>query len=216
MGLNIEVGYLADMLQNDEEGAEWFRENTARLNAFLGRHGFKPHVEPERVEVFSADMHGYSGIHYLRRVAAHLSLRGSLPEPGDSKASDDPVVQQYYQGAREASAPRFDHLIFHSDAEGYYLPRDFPNVLTADDESEIAGGAVGSSQQLLKETEALGWALGLPLDLDPEAPEVWDACESQGEGEVRWKRYGVESYVCLRLYHAAKHSIAHGALIVFC
>jgi hypothetical protein len=35
MGLSVCVGYLADMLANDEEGAEWFREQLATINAAL-------------------------------------------------------------------------------------------------------------------------------------------------------------------------------------
>lgn len=227
MGLAIEVGYLADMLENDEEGAAWFREELAKLNSLLSDHGLAAHREPEAMEVFSAEMHGYSGIHHLRRIAAHLSLNGGLPEPGDVNAAKDPVLQRYYEGAVAPApsrmarwlggkpSPRFDHLIQHSDCEGFYVPQDFPHVLAAPDELELTGGIVGSSQQLLRETEVLAHALELPLGLDPEAEEVWAAADSQGVGATTWQRYGIESFVCLRLYRAAKLSIASGALIVF-
>lgn len=46
----------------------------------------------------------------------------------------------------------------------------------------------------------------LPLDLDPEDEQVYEAAESQGTGTTTWQRYGRESYSCLRLYHAAIHS----------
>ena len=35
MGLSIVVGYLADVLKSDEEGAKLFREEVNRLNSFL-------------------------------------------------------------------------------------------------------------------------------------------------------------------------------------
>lgn len=57
--------------------------------------------------------------------------------------------------------------------------------------------------------------LELPLDLDPEDDRVFMAAESQGAGATLWERYGRELYSCLRLYHAARHSIATGAAIVF-
>jgi hypothetical protein len=229
MGLSIEVGYLADMLDNDEEGATWFRDNLAQLNLHLRASGLAPHQEPETCPVFSADMFGYSGLHYLRRAAAHLSLRGSLPPPGGKDASDDPVLAEYYDQvdqprggllgrvfSRQPLKRKFEHLILHSDAEGYYVPQDFPEVLFPPEELKIPGGMVGSSQRLLQEMTVLAEALQLPPGLDPEADEVWQAADSQGTGEAQWQRYGVESYVCLRLLRAAQHSIANSALIVFC
>ena len=138
MGLDLEVGYLADLLANDEVGAEWFRDNLINLNAFLGSVGLAPHVEPEECDLFSCQMYGYSGLHYLRRIAAHLDLQGILPPPGGEDASKDEVMAEYYRLADQSdpgffgrmlgSTPRartFDHLMLHSDAEGYYLPPGF-------------------------------------------------------------------------------------------
>ncbi|MFL5242013.1 MAG: hypothetical protein ACJ8FY_07885 [Gemmataceae bacterium] len=105
----------------------------------------------------------------------------------------------------------------HSDAEGYYLPQDFPKVLFPPEDLEIPGGMVGSSVRLHDECKRLANWLQLPLDLDPEAEEVWEAAfDKQGEEDEVWHRYGIESFVCLRLYAASKHSMEHGAAIVFC
>src|SRR5262249_49437393 len=156
-------------------------------------------------------------IHYLRRVAAHLDLRGILPPPGEQDASDDKVVEEYYQLAtqpgpglwgrlfrRAARARTFDHLLMHGDAEGYYLPQDFPSVLFPPESLQIPGGMIGSSARLLDECKRLAAALQLPLDLDPEGEEVWKASESQSVGDAQWKRYGIESLTCLGLYHACE------------
>lgn len=228
LGLDVTVGSLADLLSADEEGASWLKNDFRRLNEYLESIGLAPHNEPENCDVFSCQMWSYSGLHYLRRIAAHLDLRSQLPEPGDDDASKDEVLEEYYELYNQRE-PRyllrllgkskrglhFNHLIIHSDAEGYYLPQDFSNVLFPPDESQIPGGMVGSSVRLLDECKRLAQALQLPLDLDPEAHEVWQAADSQGEGSVHWKRYGIESYSCLRLYHAAQHSLKHGAAIVF-
>jgi len=229
MGLSIEVGFLTDMLSADEEGAEWFRNKIANLNAHLTSCGLPAHTEPEACPVYSADMFGYSGIHYLRRIAAHLHLRGVLPPPGGQDASKDPTLEEYY--AQIGSGPKisifgrlfgkkppqrhFDHLMLHSDAEGFYVPQDFPEVLFPPNELEIPGGMVGSSQRLLHEVTLLAGALQLPLETDPEAEEVWAAADAQGKGPLLWQRYGVESFVCLRLLHAARQSISNSALIIF-
>jgi hypothetical protein len=229
MGLALEVGYLADLLVHDEEGAASFREDLARLNDFLASEGLPAHREPEQCEVFSCDMYGYAGLHYLRRIAAHLELRGELPPPGGEDASIDDVMEEYYRLAGQDESglfgklfrrkPRtrgYDHLMMHSDAEGYYLPQDFPSVLFPPVVFHIAGCMVGSSARLQEECGRLAAALQVPLELDHEAEEIWQAADSQGQGDVHWQRYGIESYVCLRLYHACQHSLTQHAAIVFC
>ena len=227
MGLAIEVGYLADVLE-DEEGAADFREQLSKLNVCLKACGLNEHVEPQTCPVFSAEMYGYSGIHYLRRIAAHLDLRGKLPAPGADNAAKDPVLAEYCAlfdkpkqslfgrlFGRKQNSRHFDHLIYHSDAEGYYVPQRFTEVLFTPETMDIPGGMIGSSQQLLQETSQLAQALQLPLDLDPESQAVWDASDSQGKGDTLWQRYGVESFTCLRLHRAAKLSVSNSALIVF-
>lgn len=229
MGLSLEVGLLADLLENDEEGAEFFREELDALNKFLASKGFSLHKEPESCEKFSCDMYGYSGLYYLRRLAAHLELRKATPPPLLDDDSDDPVITEYYQlatdpkenGYTERSIAKpgrpnsFDHLMLHSDANGFYLPSDFDTVLCPPDEGIVTGDFVGSSQRLLAECKRIASAIGMPLDLDPESDEVWEAAESQGAGDSGWQRYGIESFSCIRLIRAAEHSLKTGAAIVF-
>jgi hypothetical protein len=229
MGLAVAIGSLAELLANDEEGAEFFREQMVRLSDFLASVGLSPHCEPETCDVFSCDMYGYSGIHYLRRIAAHLDLRGILPAPGGPDSSKDEVMEEYYRLA-EKSGPgfvgklfgkktrqrSFDHLLLHSDAEGYYLPQDFSSVLFPPERYQIPGCMIGSSVRLNDECMRLAAALQLPLELDPEGKEVWEAIDSQGKGDSHWQRYGIESFVCIRLYTACQRSLKHGAAIVFC
>jgi hypothetical protein len=219
MGLNLEVGIIADLLVNDEEGAEHFSDEFAVLSRYLTSIHLQPHVDPTDVEVWSSDMYGYSGLHYLRRFAAHIHYTQKLPAPGDENASKDALLTRYCTDF-DHSDPRkafgsFDHLLIHSDAEGYYIPQDFERVLIPGDSYPVAGGMVGSSQKLRDETRRLAALLDLPLDLDPEDEQVYEAAESQGTGSTTWKRYGRESYSCLRLYHAASHSITTGAAVVF-
>jgi hypothetical protein len=70
--------------------------------------------------------------------------------------------------------------------------------------------------RLLTETRSIAAALGLPEDLDPVSDEVFEASEAATPASEGWQRYGIESYVCLRLIHAAKHSMRTGAAIAFC
>lgn len=227
MGLTLAVGILAE---HDDEGAAHYREQFEILNRYLATIGLPPHQEPEQCEEFSGDMYGYSGVHYLRRFAAYLDLRRGLPTPGDDDASKSPVLTEYYAAFDRQSKPgalgrlfgvkpkprRFDHLIIHSDAEGYYLPQDFPEVLLPGEAYPVAGGMVGSSPRLLEECAIIAGHLKLPLNLDGEDDRLYEAIDTQGQpGTEGWQRYGVESLTCLRLYQAAKHSVETGAAIVF-
>lgn len=218
MGLSITVGIRASALEDGAVPKDYF----AGVNAHLAAAGLPAHVEPV-CEAWGAEMYGYSGLHYLRRVAASLALRGVVPPPGDEHAPDDPLLHQYYERAtgtarglrRLLGRPRprrlgFDHLMLHSDAEGYYVPIDFEQVIIVGDGAEM----IGSSQRLQAECTRLRDALGIPADLDPEGDEVWAAADAQGAGEG-WRRYGIESFTCVRLLRAAELSVARGAAIEF-
>ncbi len=220
MGLALEVGILADLKVADEEGYEYFREQFTLLNALLTENQLPAHSEPEGIPIFSCDMYGYSGLHYLRRIAAHMLVNHSIPAPCIDRPNDDPVMLECYdeiatmQDARSADWKRFDHLLCHSDAEGFYVPVEFDEVLFDFNETGLAGAQVGSSSKLLAECTILANALELPTDLDPEDNVFFEASESQGR-RSGWKRYGIESYACIRLIHAARHSLKYGAAIVF-
>ncbi|TWT39090.1 hypothetical protein [Blastopirellula retiformator] len=221
MGLALEVGILADLKTADEEGFAHFKVQFDLLNQLLAQNQLPPHVEPEEMPVFSGAMFGYSGLHYLRRVAAHLIVNGAVPEPCvDRRPTDDPVMMACYdeiatmQDARSPEWKRFDHLLCHSDAEGYYVPLEFDEVLFDFEDLGLYGVQAGSSVKLLQECLTLAKALEMPTDLDGEDEVFFDAAESQGEGEG-WRRYGMECYSCIHLIQAARHSIEHGAAIVF-
>ena len=220
MGLALEVGILADLKTADEEGYAYFRDQFALLNQLLTENQLPHHSEPEEIPVFSCDMHGYSGLHYLRRIAAHLLVNGSIPAPCVDRPNDDPVLIECYdeiatmQDARSSDWKRFDHLLCHSDAEGFYIPQEFDEVLFDFNEMGVAGAQVGSSSKLLKECTSLADALGMPTELDPEDKLFFEASEHQSKG-TGWQRYGIECYACIRLICAARHSLDHGAAIVF-
>lgn len=230
MGLSLAVGILADLKKADEEGFLHFQAEFAKINEALRTAGLPPYQEPVEIRKdYSGYMYGYSGLHYLRRIAAHLWAGRGLPEPGDDSSGKDPIMRKYYDrlgdppasflagllGRKRPVAPRFDHLMFHSDAEGFYIPVRFTEVIYPDAKLAIAGGMIGSSPVLKGECEALARALELPLDLDPESEEVWGATESQGKGDTKWKKYGIESFTCLRLWQASRVSVEQGAAIVF-
>ncbi|MFF3895513.1 hypothetical protein ACFYY3_20450 [Streptomyces sp. NPDC001812] len=213
MGLNMVVGVLVDA---EDEYTEMVRADFSAIGELLERAGKRQWVEPDLVEadVAEFEMWGYSGLHTVRRLAVHLAAGGRLPEPLDKarRATDDPLLSKVYETLPGNPPEPFDHLIHHSDCEGYYVPVDFAHVIT---DKKAPGGYLGSSVRLLAETRRLAEALGLPEDLDPHSEEVFGAADAEGPSTGGWQRYGVESYVCLQLLRAAKLSLATGAAIAF-
>jgi hypothetical protein len=228
MGLAVVVGVLADT-QPHHPAAAFHRRRFRAVAEALQQAGLPPHAEPPDVVPRSWDMYSASALHYLRRIAAHLSAGRPLPEPGGRDASVDPLLRAY-QAADEALARRqpaaeqprptrvgaFDHLIRHGDSDGVYVPIDLEEVLVPRTTAlrELAGERIGSSQRLLEECRRLAAALELPPGIDPASRQLWRAADRQGAG-VGWQRYGVESFTCVRLLAAAAHSAATGAAVVF-
>jgi hypothetical protein len=230
MGLSLIVGILADLKDQDEEGAEHYRAQFEAVNQALKAEKLPIHQEPETLESsYSGDMFGYSALHHLRKIAAFSWAGFDLPTPWTEDPTKDPIVQEYYDslGERKPSllsrffgkprlaSPRYDHLMFHSDAEGYYLPQDFDAVIYPHPRLKIAGGMIGSSVHLKKECESLARLLELPLDLDPESDEVLEAVEEPGKASTKWKSYAKACHACLRLWGACDFSLKNRAAIVF-
>jgi len=104
MGLNIVVGYLAEQMEYDEEGASWHRQVLDDLNLVLVEAGEAPHHEPEEIQGGSRswESYGYSGLHHVRRLAAWLAINQCLPAPcAYEKAADDAVLAQFYHQHEE-------------------------------------------------------------------------------------------------------------------
>jgi hypothetical protein len=232
LGLSLSVGYLADVTSGDPEGSIEVSSYFARLNKALVAAGCKPHREPVELDEslwFSCDMWGYSGLHHLRRIAAYAALDPPMPLPVAKGATDDPVLKRYYAEvtqspgliarlfrSRSGNSLRFQHLIVHSDAEGYYVPQDFPKVIFPAESLKIPGAMIGSVPRLHEECKALAKLLEIPDGLDAESDEVLEAAENPESGAVHWQRYGIESFSCIRLLAACEASLNTGAAIVFC
>ena len=232
MGLSLSVGYLADLLSDDPEGSTEVSSYFACLNQALVAAGYKPHREPFELDEslrFSCDMWGYSGLHHLRRIAAHAAFGLPMPPPIVVGATDDPVLKRYYSEvaqspslvarlfrSRIGDGLPYQHLIVHSDAEGYYVPQDFQRVIFSAVNLKIPGAMIGSVPQLLEECRALAKLLEIPDGLDAESDEMLEAAENPRSGAIQWQRYGIESFSCIRLLAACQASLNTGAAIVFC
>ena len=240
MGLDIAVGLLARAVAEGEEdeAADW-DEAFDELNALLGEAGHEPHREPRSISddlYFEAQMWGYSGLHRLRRLAAWHALERRLPSPlrPDDDQTEDAVLERLNSwidrqriepaqgligrllGRGRGKAP-FQHLLWHSDCEGFYLPRDFQDVIVAADIPGRRGAdeMVGSSVRLLGECRVLARAIELPEGIDPEDEALLDAAEAPGTDGPLWQRYGVEAFCLARLIRGCERSIAAGGVLAF-
>jgi hypothetical protein len=207
MGLAISIGYLGDFDEDDPESADRFEQDLANLNAILEQHGLQPHQEPVRLEDIqmraTCGSFPYSFLHYLRRVYAHVVQNPNWhaePLKNGKDPTKDSVLDREY-------AMFSSHLLCHSDAEGYYVPQDFTDVIFDD-----SGGMIGSSHQLLRELVMVAPALGIVL----ENGELSDA-EAKRINEVGASDIGlwIEYIVWIALFEAARLSIEHNTLIVF-
>lgn len=212
MGLGIDVGYLADIMENDPEGVEWFQEEMAVINKALEENGIPPHVEPtklpelkSRCELIS---YPYSFLHYLRRFYARATNDPDW-DPTPVRDGEDPSEDKIV----DKQSNKFEsHLLCHSDAEGYYLPIDFEDVIVDDDE-EICGGLACSSYRLMEELVSIAPKLGIELSdgklSDTEAQKINE--ESTTEASSFW----IEKIVWLSLFEAARLSLEYKTAIRF-
>jgi hypothetical protein len=239
MGLTLAVGLYAQNLAADEDGEEFLNEPFIQLNEVLAENGVAPHIEPRAIphdEYFEAGMWGYNGVHALRRLAAHLSINGQLPEPAEYGAySDDPVYTEFnrtherylesplsegFMGLfrKKIASPPYQHLIMHSDAEGFYVPQSFEEVIVdwTQPQRPGLGMMIGSSAKLLEECEELAKSLDLPADFDPESDEFLNVLEAPPAIGEPWQILAVEAHTVANLVNAARASVRLGAAIQFC
>jgi hypothetical protein len=212
MGLALEVGILADLKDADEEGYAHDVDEFESLNNVILSEGLGEHVEPDELDgIFSCDMLSYTGIHYLRRIAVHLALGKPTPAPGnDETYRSIALTDECFDGLNARKDMKYQHLIVHSDAEGFYVPIDFERVI-ATPTLTLSGGWVGSTQRLRAECTELAGVLRMPLDMHYESDEVSRAADAQlhprGQSPRRqwpWKRAETE------------HSSDHGRRRVSC
>jgi hypothetical protein len=229
MGMNIVVGVFPEFHEDaDDEELNEQRAEFAAINRVLLAAGLPEHEEPESA-VGPAPRNfrvgSWACVHFLRRIAVSLAVRGSLPPPIKELPEHDPVLETYSRsctvrqmartgGVQVVEGPGFEHLIWHSDCHGYYIPIPFRPVLLLPEEPpwDQWGRWLGSSNTLLQECERLAEALRYPRELDSEAIRQHEP-DPSADG---WRRYAVESFMCQVLIEAAGASIDSGCAIVFC
>lgn len=209
MGLAIVVGSLAEVLADDPDFVEEIQQDFETINSLLRANSLPDHREPDSMPDLDSrapeDSFPYSFLHYLRRVYAHAVEKPGVAPPAlreGEDAADDPVIDR-------VSSPAH-HLLWHSDAEGYYLPIDFPEVIESE---ERPGGGIGSTQCLLRELVYVAPSLGIQLDestlSDVEAARIAEVIEAEGPNHV-------ELIVWIALFEAARLSLEHKTAIQFC
>jgi hypothetical protein len=108
-----------------------------------------------------------------------LAVGGPIPPPGDDEAATDPILNRdYFDGFITAEHPKYQHLIVHSDNEGFDVPIDFEEALVATD-IPLLGGMLGSTQRLQAECRVLAGIVGVPARMAAEA----DAMKRSGRVE---------------------------------
>jgi hypothetical protein len=212
MGLAVCIGVLSDLVKEDEDGAASLLDQFRLVNDLLIANGVEPFEEPDTLPELRGrcpiNGYPYSFLHYLRRVAA---IRANEPdfiaEPlGEDEEPHSPWIEIETEKLT-------NHLLCHSDADGYYVPKPFKIVLFAEPDSEISGGGiVGSSYSLRDDLVAVAPALKITLSdgelSESEASRISEIIESESP---LW----IEHLVWFDLFEASRLSIKHGTAIVF-
>lgn len=218
VGFKITVGILRQLkCSGDIDRFNYFSVIFQRLNQALVSEGHSSYSEPSHTNgVFWTVGMEHIGLYYLKRMAAHIALYEELPQPVYSQSFNADESYYTYIDTLGLSAEnlRFDHLVFHSDCLGFYLPVDFETVIFPDIQLEIPGDMIGSSYRLRDECRIIAKYLELESEFRFQPDQFLKACEHP-EGGALWQRYPVESYVCIVLYQASLKSIQSGAAIVF-
>lgn len=216
MGLTVSVGVYTDDLP--DEVREQYRTDFRQINRILKNAGIPAHKEkPCGAEDWWNVGMGYSSLHFLRRFAASVAVSERAPAPlrRNAHASNSPEIRAYLSRVVRPASRVYDHLMCHSDAEGYYVPIDFPNVLNADQAVPLTGGRLGSSVRLRDECRRLADHLELPeTDFDLDDDGEWRRLKKASRGTV-WHRYPIEAFACAALRTACNPSIALKAAITF-
>jgi len=239
LGLTVVVGVLADLLEDDEEAAVWKQEEFEELNAVLEIRELPSHTEPEECDVWSEDALGYYGLHALREVAALIWNGKPIPQNALLTGEETEVAHEllnaalpYLQGnqrkswfkrvllrKQDGTPPPFMHLVTHSDAEGYYLPVDFPIPLLPERflDSEESIWPLGSAQRLQDEIRIIKGHLEIPDDLRLDDQVLTGLLENQSfnaRGPL-WQAQPIATHTVLLLEQACTQSIETGAAIAF-
>ncbi len=214
MGLAINIGMLADLLENDVEGAEWLHETFSRVNEVLRENELPSHQEPEQLPPMQSranvSSYPYSYLHYLRRFYAYVVNDPdwiAVPISNDKSPTDDPVLD-------EEMYMMSSHLLCHSDAEGFYLPIEFDAIIIdAQDQGRIPGGILGSTYCLMNELIQVAPKLDIRLShgclSDDEANKLSKILELDNDD------FWIEKTVWFSLFEAARLSIEYKTAICF-
>jgi len=210
MGLGISIGSLAEC---DQEELEWAEKDFVIINAVLAEAGLPAHTEPKSLPALESraqlDGFPYSFLHYLRRAYARRKADPAwlaTPLADNQDPAEDEALQAEYDYLDS-------HLVCHSDAEGYYVPVDFNEVLFDSEEVGLPGGMLGSTYRLMEELVLVAPALGIQLDKGQLSDaEMARLCAKAEKQDACYRE--LETWMVL--FEAARLSLEHKTAIVFC
>lgn len=196
MGLDIGIG----QLESDE---------LQLVNRVLADNGVAPFEEPPKLPKLASRSRrvglAYTELALLKR--AYICMRkGRKPTPLDELSQED--LDEILDGV---SIYIESHLLCHSDAEGYFVPVDFEDVLY---DGALPGGMLGSSQRLHAELVELAPTLGIEVvDGDVTARAIAELLLAEGADAPA--AFSGERAAWFQLFEATRLSIAHRAVIFF-
>lgn len=210
MGLSIELGLLAYLINNDSEGFRYYSQQFTKANKVLEEWGLPIHKEPEdcpHLEFRSVLSYPYSNFHQFRCVFARARAEPRWEPTHDS----DTLYPSDYPVFVKEKDKMDSHILCHSGYEGFYFPIDFREVIfDPTSKNRILGQYLGSSYRLMEELVWVAPKLSIHLDTgylgDKELARLHNLSDNKLE---------IEKMVWLSLYEAARLSIEYKTAICF-
>lgn len=192
-------------LQEDPKSVEWMEDDFRTINSVLRENGLVEHIEPRKITEYSMSaIEGfpYSFLHYLRRIYTLDRIDLDItPVNGELSEEDDELIM-------EAAEMMDSHLLCHSDAQGYYVPIDFDEVLF---DEKLPGGMLGSSQRLFSEILKIAHL----FDIEVIDGNISKLMKNELAKADESHPYYIERIVWFSLFENCKNSIENNTLISF-
>jgi hypothetical protein len=210
MSLFVSVVYPRDVLRWSPE-ASAFRREFETINRLLVKEHLEP-LDPNTISnrasaprfhaIFPASAF-YELCEFYACIASNLGFTlPYTPEQAQTLASE----------VEDIATSLTNHLICHSDHDGYYLPREFDELIF-DSSRQVTGEFLGSSPRLLKQLSELAPHLQIQLEngqlTDAELERI------KTPPHVTENMFATLQMVWLALFECARVSVETGAWVVF-
>lgn len=195
---------------DSDEYEDYYQGKVQSICAALAERGVdtSSFVLGKAGQTYADEIGKSSALHLLRSYAAAVAVHKAPPEEPDFSVIGH-ELNEMYKGQMPFTP--FEHLIKHSDADGFYIPIDFAEPFDIGEPGEeFWACSLGSSKALLRELDELNKHLKMPGDLGELSGSA--RVRQVTEGDV----FATEKFAWAVLRWLARESVEKNLLFEFC